>query len=133
MKHLSIVILFTFFCYNLCHSQIAGSQDSLTKSSMKETFPVYPGGEKALINYLTTNMTYADKEDRLDHGRIGLVIVSFVILEDGSIDENVRILQSVSEYYDQEAIRLIKAMPKWSPGTQDGIPVKVAYNLPIRF
>ena len=100
---------------------------------MLETFPVYPGGDKALIKYLDTNMKYANKADRLNHDHIGLVKVSFTIAEDGSIEDNVRILQSVSEYYDQEAIRLIKAMPKWTPGTQKGIPVKVQYNLPIRF
>lgn len=116
-----------------CCAQSSGAQDSIGKTELKETFPIYPGGEKALVKYLVSNMQYATKADRLNHDHIGVVKVQFTISEDGSIDDNVSILKSVSEYYDKEAIRLIKGMPKWTPGTQDGVPVKVGYNLPVRF
>lgn len=116
-----------------CCAQSSGAQDSIGKTELKETFPIYPGGEKALVKYLVSNMQYATKADRLNHDHIGVVKVQFTISEDGSIDDNVSILKSVSEYYDKEAIRLIKEMPNWTPGTQDGVPVKVGYNLPVRF
>lgn len=133
MRYLTIIVFLAFLCNNLCYSQNTGTQDSLANLNMLETFPVFPGGDTALLKYFDTNMQYASKADKLNHDHIGLVRVSFTIAEDGSIEDDVRILKSVSEYYDQEAIRLIKAMPKWIPGTQKGIPVKVQYNLPIRF
>jgi protein TonB len=96
-----------------------------------ETMPEFPGGPVELMKFVNKNRQYANEKDRND--KVGTVNVTFVIEKDGSIGDNVQVLQSLSGYYDKEAIRIVKAMPKWIPGTQNGQPVRVQFNLPIRF
>jgi len=62
----------------------------------------------------------------------GKVIVSFIVEEDGSIG-HIRVLRSVWDDIDAEAVRIISKLPKWNPGLQDGKPVKVVYSIPISF
>ena len=95
-----------------------------------EQMPEFSGGEKAMLEFLYSNLEYpvGDRENGIE----GKVIVQFIIEQDGSIS-NPKILQSVSETIDAEAIRVIELMPKWQPGMQDGKPVKVQYTLPLRF
>lgn len=95
-----------------------------------EEMPEYPGGRKAMYSYLGENIKYPAKakENKVE----GTVYVSFVVLEDGSVS-NVSILRGVGSGCDEEAIRVVKAMPNWKPGKQKGKPVNVQYNLPIKF
>lgn len=105
-----------------------GSEDNHILAGVVEQMPAFPGGNYALLKYLEENVRYPDTEACVS----GRVIVRFLINEDGSISE-VKIAKSLSPEFDEEAIRVVKAMPKWIPGMQMGERVKVSYTLPISF
>jgi TonB family protein len=95
-----------------------------------EEMPQYLGGEQALLKYVSDNITYPQEaKDKEIQGR---VFVSFVIEKDGSVNE-VKVLRSIGGGCDEEAVRVIKGMPKWKPGKQEGKPVRVSYMMPINF
>ena len=83
-----------------------------------------------MMKYLSENIKYP--EDAIEKNQAGRVFVSFVVGTDGSINETT-ILRGVCESIDNEALRVVNAMPKWKPGKVKGEPVKVEYNLPIVF
>lgn len=91
---------------------------------------MFPGGEKALIAYLKENLKYPSVPT--ENGVQGRVIVLFKVEADGSLTD-VRIGRSVDPWIDREALRLVKAMPKWIPGKQDGKPVPVNFQVSIVF
>ncbi|HPD64989.1 MAG TPA: energy transducer TonB [Bacteroidia bacterium] len=95
-----------------------------------EKMPEFPGGEKALSDYLKKEIKYPQSaiKDKIQ----GLVIVSFIVETDGSVS-SVNVLKGVSEELDNEAVRVVKAMPKWTSGYQKSKAVRVMLNLPIRF
>ena len=95
-----------------------------------ESMPQFPGGVSKLLEYLQTNLHYPvlAKETNIQ----GKVFVSFVIETDGSVTD-VKVLRGIGGGCDEEALRVVRAMPKWTPGKQRGIPVRVRYNLPVRF
>lgn len=95
-----------------------------------EEMPEFPGGEKALLKYLVSHVRYPVVAQ--ENGIQGKVYVSFVIDELGMIG-NIEIIRGVDVSIDNEAIRVIASMPRWSPGKQGGKPVKVRYNVPILF
>lgn len=107
--------------------QVAEQEEVLNKV---EVMPEFPGGMSALINFLSTNLRYPKAAQAL--GKQGTVRVKFIVRKDGSIS-NVNVSKSVDKYLDEEAVRVIKAMPRWKPGTQGGKPVNVIYHLPISF
>lgn len=94
-----------------------------------EDNPQFPGGEKARQKYLQENIYYP-KEAR-EKGIEGIVYITFIVEKDGSIS-NVEVLRG-HELLAEEAIRVVKAMPRWQPGTQRGKPVRVQFNMPVRF
>ncbi len=95
-----------------------------------EVDPEFPGGEEALYKYLAENIKYPlmAKNNKVE----GRVFITFVIEKDGNVS-NAKVLRSVNEELDAEALRVINAMPKWKPGMQRGVPVRVQYNIPITF
>ncbi len=95
-----------------------------------EQMPSYPGGDSELMEFLQKNLVYPVVDQEL--GTQGTVRVRFVVEKDGSIGA-VDILRPLSQGCDKEAIRVIKKMPKWIPGKQNGVAVRVYYNLPVRF
>ena len=95
-----------------------------------EEMPSFPGGDAALMKYLANNIKYPAIAK--DAGIQGTVFVTFVVDEKGEV-KDVKVLRSLGGGTDEEAIRVVKSMPKWSPGKQRGKAVKVQYNLPIRF
>lgn len=95
-----------------------------------EEQPGYPGGEEARISFLQQNIRYPEEAKEL--GIQGRVFVTFVVEVDGSITD-VRVLRGIGGGCDEEAVRVVKAMPKWVPGKQRGVPVRVQFNLPIKF
>lgn len=97
---------------------------------MSEDPPQFPGGEKARNKYLRESIVYPELEK--DSNIQGKVVVNFIVEKDGSLS-NIKILKSVSENIDKEAIRVIYNMPKWIPGKQRGKPVRVYVNLLMRF
>jgi protein TonB len=95
-----------------------------------ESMPVFPGGEEALNHYLDSTMIYPQLA--IENDIQGTVYTTFVIEKDGSVT-NVQVLRGIGGGCNEEAIRLIKSMPKWLPGRQSGQPVRVQYSLPVRF
>ncbi len=98
--------------------------------SVVESMPEFPGGIKNLYEFLGENMEYPTIA--MESGIQGRVFVTFVVEKDGSIT-NVEVLRGIGGGCDEEAIRVVKLMPKWKPGTQRGKPVRVQYNLPLKF
>ena len=94
----------------------------------EQTDPEYPGGTNALYQFIANNFKYPDEALYLDQQ--GKIYVSFVINKDGKV-EQIKILRGVSYSLDNEAMRVVKLMPNWTPGTQEGKIVKVRYTLPI--
>lgn len=92
--------------------------------------PMFPGGMERMYEYMGRMQKYPDAE--YEAGIQGKVTVQFTVDKDGSIRE-VKLLRGVSEGLDQEALRIVRSMPKWIPGKLDGRPVKCRFNLPIMF
>lgn len=95
-----------------------------------EVMPQYPGGIPQMMKFIISNIKYP--KDAIKKGMQGAVVVQFVVEPDGSVS-NVHVVRSVFPSLDTEAVRMVKAMPKWSPGMQNGKPVRVRFNVPIRF
>lgn len=95
-----------------------------------EQGPEFQGGETALMAYIRENLKYPAHAAK--KGIQGRVSISFIIEKDGSIS-NIKVFSTSAEELNQEAIRLVNAMPRWKPGMQEGKPVRVKYVLPITF
>lgn len=92
--------------------------------------PEFPGGEEELIRYLAQNIQYP--KQALDGNTEGRVLIGFVVNKEGDIDD-VKVLRSIGDGCDEEAVRVIHKMPKWKPGKNNGKLVNVFYNLPVTF
>ena len=95
-----------------------------------EEDPEFPGGMKAMLAFIEKNLVYP--EEAKAAGIEGKVYVSFTVEKDGSIS-NVKILRDIGYGCGDEVVRIVKLMPKWNPGKQRGVPVRVRYNLPVQF
>ena len=95
-----------------------------------EEMPSFPGGQGALMAFLSSNIKYPVVAQ--ENGVQGRVIVGFVVEKDGSITD-VKVMRSVDPSLDREAQRVVKAMPKWKPGKQNGSAVRVKYTVPVVF
>lgn len=95
-----------------------------------EQMPLFPGGDAALMGYLRDNIHYPTVA--AENGVQGRVVVGFVVERDGSITD-VNVLRSVDPSLDREAMRVVKSMPKWTPGKQNGSTVRVKYQVPVTF
>lgn len=131
-------ILSSILVIILLSSGVLSAQSDTVKqaSDTKEVFnlveiqPEFPGGEKALIEYLGTNIVYP--RDARESNIQGTVYIVFVLEIDGSVS-NVKCIRGIGGGCDEEAIRVVSAMPNWTPGYQRGKPVRVQFTLPIRF
>jgi hypothetical protein len=95
-----------------------------------EQMPSFPGGDAAMMKYLAENIKYpVSAQKAKEQGR---VVVQFIVEKDGAVT-GVKTVRSVTPVLDAEAVRVIKAMPKWTPGRQGGQPVRVKYNVPVSF
>ena len=95
-----------------------------------EQMPSFPGGSAALMKYLSENIKYPVVAQ--ENGVQGRVVVSFVVERDGSITD-VKVARSVDPSLDREAMRVVRSMPHWIPGKQNGSAVRVKYNVPVSF
>ena len=95
-----------------------------------EQQPLFPGGPAALMKYLSENTKYPVVAQ--ENGVQGRVTVQFVVEKDGSISD-VHVLRGVDPSLDREAVRVVKSMPRWTPGKQNGINVRVNYRVPVLF
>ena len=95
-----------------------------------EQMPEFPGGEAELLGFISRNIHYPEEAKK--KGIQGRVFIGFIIEKDGSVS-NVRNLRGVNSELDAEAMRVVKSMPKWKPGIQNGEAVRVSYLIPINF
>lgn len=105
-------------------------QNSPKVYTIVEKMPQFVGGQEGLYKYLQEHLIYPKKA--VEQGIQGKVFCQFVVDEEGYV-RDVVVLRSVNPLLDAEALRVIKAMPKWEPGTQNEKTVKVYFNLPISF
>lgn len=95
-----------------------------------EVMPEFPGGEQAMMKFVAENVQYP--QEARDKEISGRVLVSFIVEKDGSIAE-VKVVKGIGGGCDEEAVRVVKAMPKWKPGKDKGKPVRVSYMMPFTF
>lgn len=95
-----------------------------------ESMPEFPGGEAAMMSFIAKNIKYPGFAR--ESGIQGRVFVNFVVEPSGLVS-NVKILRGIGGGCDEEAIRVVQSMPKWTPGKQRGKAVRVSFNLPVRF
>jgi len=127
------------------HSTIANSNKDLLKNKKDTTvqeieenvfcyvieqMPVFPGGDTALLEFISKNLKYP--ESAIKEKKEGKVIVRFVVTKTGGVDK-VEVLKSLQPDCDKEAIRVVKMLPKFVPGKQNGVLVDVWYTLPVTF
>lgn len=133
---LGTTILFSSCSSALLKQVIAANANKTTTDDNQLVFnvvdepPLFPGGEGAMYEFLGKNMTYPS--DAQKKKIQGMVVCQFVVERDGTI-ENVKIVRSVAPSLDKEAMRVVKSMPKWIPGTKHGRTVRVKYTIPITF
>lgn len=119
-----LVLLFSFM------TSTAQTKKSNMAYDVVEVMPQFPGGQIAMLKYIMENIKYP--KQAMKEGIQGRVTVSFIVEKDGRVS-NVRLLRSVQSALDKEAIRVVKSMPKWTPGKHNGKPVRVRFNLPVMF
>ncbi len=95
-----------------------------------EQMPAFPGGQSALFSWIAKNMKYPPVAE--ENGIQGRVVVTCVIDHDGSVTD-VKVVKGVDPSLDKEALRVVKSMPKWEPGRQNGKTVRVKYSIPLTF
>ena len=95
-----------------------------------EQMPEFPGGQAALLKWITEHIKYPAVAE--ENGIQGRVIATFVVERDGSVTD-VQVARGVDPSLDKEAIRVLKQMPRWNPGKQNGAPVRVKYTVPVTF
>ncbi len=95
-----------------------------------DQMPEFPGGEEGLFDYIQKNLKYP--KQAVDSNTTGRVTINFVVNDDGSITD-VKLARGIGNGCDEEAIKIIKGLPRWNPGKQNGKKVRVAYSLPITF
>lgn len=104
--------------------------DDMEVYTVVEIYPSFPGGELARIKFLQKNIRYP--ADALKNKIEGQVIVNFIIEKDGSMS-NIKVLKGIGGGCDEEALRVTYLMPKWKPGFQSALPVRVNFNMPVTF
>ena len=110
------------------HAKI--TEDTEAPFVIVEQMPQFPGGEKEMMNFIKSNLHYPVLAQEM--GISGNVIVSFIIDKTGEIT-GIKVTRGIGSGCDEEAIRVLKLMPKWAPGRQGGRTVRVSYSLPFRF
>lgn len=138
ITHLEDVILSQIVAAPTLTKHIESKPDTTQKVVVKneEVFeqvdenPEYPGGFEALIKYIGDNLKYP--KEAADAKTEGKVFVKFIIQKDGSVG-NVEVLKGIGYGCDEEAMRVVRAMPKWNPGKQNGEPVNVFFTMPFKF
>lgn len=106
------------------------AEDNSDVFNVVEKMPEFEGGMDGMMSFLQKNIKYP--AEAKENGTQGRVVVQFVVNKDGSIDEP-KVVKSVSPELDAEALRVVKAMPKWTPGEQRGEKVRVQFTLPVLF
>ena len=119
-----LVLLFSFM------TSTAQTKKNDMVFDVVEVMPQFPGGQIAMLQYLMKNIKYP--EQAVKEGIQGRVTVRFIVEKDGSISD-VKPVLSVHPLLNKEAVRVVESMPKWTPGKQNGKPVRVRFNVPVMF
>ena len=119
-----LVLLFSFM------TSTAQTKKNDMVFDVVEVMPQFPGGQIAMLQYIMKNIKYP--EQAMKEGIQGRVAVRFIVEKDGSISD-VKPILSVHPLLNKEAVRVVKSMPKWTPGKHNGKPVRVRFNLPVMF
>ena len=127
MKKLLLMMFFMAFVSVGAYSQ-SEADDEVYK--IVEEMPQFPGGAAKMMEYVQQNLIYPE-EARANNVQ-GRVFVNFIIERDGTIS-NVEVKRGIGSGCDEEAVRLVKLMPKWTPGKQRGNAVRCSYMLPVVF
>lgn len=127
MKYIFILLIGLLFSQVVIAQDISAKQEAYVKV---DKMPEFPGGQVALVKYLSKNIKYPveSKKNKVK----GKVVVSFVIDKIGKVT-NAKIVKSLNEECDKEALRVISSMPDWIPGEKNGQKVDVLFSLPINF
>ena len=104
------------------------NSDFVDVYAIVEQMPEFPGGQEALDKYIKETYKYAEILNEYQLDISGRIFVYFIVETDGSIS-NVKVLRGLEEHFDEEAVRVVKSMPHWIPGKQNGQPVRVAFTL----
>ena len=119
-----LVLLFSFM------TSTAQTKKNDMVFDVVEVMPQFPGGQIAMLKYIMETIKYP--EQAMKEGIQGRVAVRFIVEKDGSISD-VKPILSVHPLLNKEAVRVVESMPKWTPGKQNGKPVRVRFNLPVMF
>jgi len=111
-------------------AKVTSKPDKKGTYTIVEEPPSFPGGEKARVQYMLDNLKYP--EGAKSKGIQGTVFVAYIVRADGSISD-AKVLRGIGGGCDEEALRVVNAMPKWDPGKQRGKAVNVQFNMPIKF
>ena len=106
------------------------NSDMVDVYTIVEQMPEFPGGNEKMVEFISSNTQYP--QEAKEKGVQGRVLVNFVVDTDGSITD-VKVMKGIGSGCDEEAVRVVKSMPKWQPGRQRGEVVKVAFTLPFVF
>ena len=119
-----LVLLFSFM------TSTAQTKKNDMVFDVVEVMPQFPGDQIAMLKYIMENIKYP--EQAMKEGIQGRVAVRFIVEKDGSISD-VKPILSVHPLLNKEAVRVVESMPKWTPGKQNGKPVRVRFNVPVMF
>ena len=122
-----LVLLFVANTNATAQNKKAANDKVLEKA---EVMPEFPGGDQAMMQFVADNVKYP--QEAIDKEISGRVMVGFVVEKDGSISD-VKVVKGIGGGCDEEAVRVVKAMPKWKPGMDKGKPVRVSYMMPFSF
>ena len=125
VKNVLILVSFLFTVVSL-PAAVMNTVDTTVTESPAE----FPGGPEALVQFVNDQLSYST--DARESGVEGTVVVRFDVMEDGSL-QNIQIVKGLGYGLNQEAIRVVKAMPKWIPAYKNGSPVKTRFFIPFRF
>ena len=133
MKRITMMALMAAWAMLPVLAQETGERkDSVKQDSIycgiPYTYPSFPGGQEAMLQFLKENLLWPDVEADVQ----GRVIVTFVVETDGSLTD-FKVVKGLDPAFDKEALRVVKSMPKWIPGTENGQPIRVRYSVPVTF
>jgi protein TonB len=129
MKANRFISLFLLvFIFNIASIEVTCAQDKIYTAPDKQ--PMYPGGKDAMAKFIKTNIKYPALADSSKVA--GTVTVSFVVEKTGGIS-GLEVIKGIGSGCDEEAMRIIRKMPKWYPGSVAGKPVRVLFKLTIKF
>ena len=133
MKRITMMALMAAWAMLPVLAQETGERkDSVKQDSIycgiPYTYPSFPGGQEAMLQFLKEKLQWPDVEADVQ----GRVIVTFVVETDGSLTY-FKVVRSLDPAFDKEALRVVKSMPKWIPGTENGQPIRVRYSVPVTF